>query len=561
MRKKKTGFVVIPEHDAKPWRGRTTTLPRVPQYKIDKNIESLLSHFTVYFDSELQTHVVPIRPRWAKWFGYHRKKTKKFKVADIVLRANGKPRGRRKLAFINGDCCDYRLCNLAAKTAQQVEKEILNKEGKQRCSTCKAIKTVDQFNARGYECKACLKERQQLRVAKESKQTVCQTCGSVFDGEGRTRRYCSEACRIEKAKQRRQQAVESRKCENCNAAFTVHSKQKNQKYCSAECRQKAGRHNHTCEQCGKSFASPTKQQRFCSQACKKENSRTYKECEGCGKTFHRRRGGGPGKDDLRFCNKKCCGEWRKRQTAASRQAAVAELLLPYSLSVYNVSQKLDARVRRYLRKQLKSLKVRLKQKQRVDWLRNAACEECGKPKQRGLFGGGEEKHLCKGCAKKSYFWEFECERCGCDAVTFGRVKKTNFCQRCQRRRHKKRSTHLKRCEKRGLPYDPAVKTSEVGERANWRCEICQKEVMRVWKTHGPNQKPYDLGPTIDHIVPLLLPENTKHGHTWENTQLACWKCNTDKNDDCELWLTECDDPRQAIGLTNTTIFQSISPDS
>jgi hypothetical protein len=382
---------------------------------------------------------------------------------------------------------------------------------------------------------------------RKKKPRVCWTCGKDFDGNGRTLRYCSKDCRIKKAKQRKLQVVGKNICEICGKSFAIHSKQRLQKYCSAKCRKKGGGHKHTCEQCGKEYLAVHSKQRFCSEACKYESRRTYHECEGCGVRFQNR----PGKDDNRFCNKKCWGQWTTRHAAARRQAAVAELLLPYSLSVYNVSQKLDASVRDYLRKQLKPLKAKLKHKQRADWLKNGPCEECGKPKQRGVYGSGEEKHLCNSCLKKSYFWEFECERCGCDVVTFGYVKKSNFCKRCQKRRHRHRTTHKKRCEKRGLPYDPAVKTSEVGERANWRCEICQKKVMRVWKTHGPNQKPYDLGPTIDHIVPLSLPENTKHGHTWENTQLACWKCNTNKNDDCELWLTECDDPRQAIGLESS----------
>lgn len=572
MARNRIGVVVVPEHDAGPLRGRNTTLPRVPQYKIDKNIESLLSHFTVYFDTELQTHVVPIRPRWANWFGYHRKKYKLLKVADIVLRANGKPRGNGiKLAFINGDCCDYRFCNLAAKTAWQVEKEILNKEGKQRCSVCKEVKTVDQFHARGYECKACQKERAQLRLAKKSKQTVCQTCGSVFDGEGRKRRYCSNACRLEKVKQRKLQVIGENICQVCGKSFAIHSKQRLQKYCSAKCRKKGGGHKHTCEQCGKEYFAARKTRRFCSDACRSENSRNYYECEECGKKFKTR----GGKDAHRFCGRACYGRNRTKQalekggvsrTALSKQAVKSESIFPYSLMAYNASEKLDASLRKYLRKHLETLQAELERKQLADWLKNGPCEECGKAKglayspqrlRSALHDETRTPYWCKSCLRKSRFWEFECKRCGREAASC-HTKKPDFCQRCLKNRSRKKTTHKKRCARRGLPYDPAVKTFEVGNRANWCCEICKQEILRVWTVFGPDQIPHPLAPTIDHIVPLLLEDNKKHGHTWENTQLACFDCNSDKSDQCELWLTQCDDPRQAIGLKIASVFSSIS---
>lgn len=549
MARNRTGVVVVPEHDAKPLRGRKTALPRVPQYKFDENIESLLSHFTVYFDSIRKTHVVPVRPRWSQFLGYKKKTGNTICMPLFVMRVNGifKKISGNSITYLNGDAHDYRLSNLLLQSPFQTENERLIKEGKKLCSRCRAIKPVVQFCKTGNECRDCQRELRKIYLAEKTKQTTCKTCGCTFDAKGRNLRYCSEVCRIEIADKRKSQAVGSRECEHCGKTFTIHSKQHKQKHCSRKCQRETSRKQCICEQCGKEYLALRTRQRFCSTECKYESRRTYHECEGCGKTFQHRPSSGPGKDDNRFCDKQCCAKWRKRQTAARRQAEHENLFLPYSLTVYKYSQKLDAKLCAYLRKQLKPLQNTLQRKQLANWLKNGPCEECGKPKGRTLNTKGENKYFCRACASKLTFWEFSCERCGCDAVSY---KKGNqkFCQRCQKRRQKKRSTHLKRCEKRGLPYDPAVKTSEVGERANWHCEICQKAVMRVWKTHGPNQKPYDLGPTIDHIVPLLLPENTKHGHTWENTQLACWRCNTDKNDDCESWLTECDDPRRAIGL-------------
>jgi hypothetical protein len=403
---------------------------------------------------------------------------------------------------------------------------------------------------------------------KKTKQTICQTCGSVFDGKGRTLRYCSESCRLEMLEKRKSQVTGEKVCQICGESFAVHSMQHLQKYCSAKCRKRGIGHKHTCEQCGKEYLASRKSRRFCSNECRIEACRKYHECEGCGKTFLHRASGGPKKDENRFCNKQCCGKWRKRQNAARRQAEGDSLRVPYSLTAYELRENLYAKLFEYLRKQLETLQAKLERNQLANWLKNGPCEECGKAKglgystqslQSALHDETRTPYLCNSCLRKSRFWEFECKRCFCDAVSRSTTK-PDFCKRCQKRRHRHNTTHKKRCKKRGLPYNPAVKTSEVGERANWRCEICQKKVMRVWKTHGPNQNPYDMGPTIDHIVPLRLPENTKHGHTWENTQLACWKCNTDKNDDCELWLTECDDPRKAIGLSTTSIFSSILPD-
>lgn len=292
---------------------------------------------------------------------------------------------------------------------------------------------------------------------------------------------------------------------------------------------------------------------YCSRSCQRQ--KIYCQCEGCDKKFTR----GGGKDaSRRFCTKQCAGRWSRWHTDNRRKNTVVELLLPYSLTVYNVSEELDERLRAYLRKRLETLQTTLERKQLANWLKNGPCEECGKPKGRTLYANqlGEKKYFCKSCASKLTFWEVECERCGCDIVSYRDPKDPRakrFCKRCQKRRQKKRGQHKKRCERRGLPYDPAVKTSEIGNRANWHCEICKEEILRVWTAFGPDQIPHPLAPTIDHIVPLMLEDNTKHGHTWENTQLACFDCNSDKSDDCELWLTECDDPRRAIGLKQAVI--------
>lgn len=437
MGKKKTGVVVVPEHDTKTTKNiklLKTVSPIVPQYKYDKRLEGVLSHLNVKFHMQTNTHFVSLRKGWNEWFGFT-SFTQDVRLTSLIWTLNGNKAGPgTRLEHRNGDPFDYRISNLKNK----------------------------------------------------------------------------------------------------------------------------GDHEYICTQCGKHYVSKALKRHdcnFCSPQCQQENSRHYYQCEGCDKKFTYR----SGKDSHRFCTKQCAGRWKRRQTAERRKNIADELLTPYSVTVYNVSQKLDASLRKYLRKHLEKLQAKLERKQLVNWLKNGPCEECGKPKGRTINAQGENKYFCKSCSKKLTFWEFECERCGCDVVSYKENHK-KFCKRCLRRRSKKRTTHKKRCEKRGLPHDQAVKTAEVGNRANWHCEICKQEILRVWITFGPDQIPHPLAPTIDHIVPLLLEDNKKHGHTWENTQLACFDCNSDKSDQCELWLTECDDPRRAIGLTNATIFSSISPD-
>ena len=128
-----------------------------------------------------------------------------------------------------------------------------------------------------------------------------------------------------------------------------------------------------------------------------------------------------------------------------------------------------------------------------------------------------------------------------------------MCERCRHAVYKKQQKHRKRCEAKGLPYDPALKMQFIGERAGWKCEICGKQCLQYfkWLPVGDNLygEVHNMSPTQDHIVPLNHPDNWTHGHTAENTQLACHQCNSvDKNMDTTPEMIESIHPRTKLGL-------------
>ena len=73
----------------------------------------------------------------------------------------------------------------------------------------------------------------------------------------------------------------------------------------------------------------------------------------------------------------------------------------------------------------------------------------------------------------------DCVRCGCQFKTIKVCVK--MCVRCRAMVYKKQQRHHKRCEAKGLPYDPSVTMEFIGERANWKCEICGKQCLRHFK--------------------------------------------------------------------------------
>lgn len=75
----------------------------------------------------------------------------------------------------------------------------------------------------------------------------------------------------------------------------------------------------------------------------------------------------------------------------------------------------------------------------------------------------------------------------------------------------------RRARQRGAQHE-RVERLKAFERDGWRCGRCGKKV------NGRLKWPHPWCATLDHIVPLALGGD----HTYENVQLAHWRCNNEK---------------------------------
>lgn len=79
--------------------------------------------------------------------------------------------------------------------------------------------------------------------------------------------------------------------------------------------------------------------------------------------------------------------------------------------------------------------------------------------------------------------------------------------------------HIRRAKKYGVRYERGITLDDVIAKYNGVCQICGEQT--------------DAGifrkmPTIDHIVPMKLGGS----HTMDNIQLACFACNSAKDNQC-----------------------------
>ena len=98
----------------------------------------------------------------------------------------------------------------------------------------------------------------------------------------------------------------------------------------------------------------------------------------------------------------------------------------------------------------------------------------------------------------------------------------HYCSpQCARRDARRgRHTHEHRARHAGVACDYRIKPEHVFTRDRWRCQLCGCRTPK--RLRGKN-KP--TSPELDHIVPIAM----GGGHTWDNVQCACRKCNMRKN--------------------------------
>lgn len=109
---------------------------------------------------------------------------------------------------------------------------------------------------------------------------------------------------------------------------------------------------------------------------------------------------------------------------------------------------------------------------------------------------------------------FACKECG--EIFLGRSINSKYCSdKCRRKAvNNQHDRRLKRCEKR----DYGITLRKVFEKGGGVCCICSR---RLSMESDPNCESH---PSIDHIIPI-----SKGGdHTWDNVQLLCRRCNSQK---------------------------------
>jgi|688.fasta_scaffold78156_1 hypothetical protein len=112
--------------------------------------------------------------------------------------------------------------------------------------------------------------------------------------------------------------------------------------------------------------------------------------------------------------------------------------------------------------------------------------------------------------------------------------------------------HTTRAKKRGLPRKYGITLNAVGDRDEWICQLCGEAITDPSSRVGPE------APCIDHIVPLNHPENHKHGHVWDNVQVAHRKCNERKG--CLLQdpsLLFADSPRSRVKSSDAILATGV----
>ena len=129
--------------------------------------------------------------------------------------------------------------------------------------------------------------------------------------------------------------------------------------------------------------------------------------------------------------------------------------------------------------------------------------------------------ICKECGEP--FWtESEVVAYCCDACR----RKANNRRKAERvRANGSRSTSYRRrmrITKTSDTYDSSITLDAVYKKYRGRCRNCGCKTVRANPNDGWNPKQA----TLDHIIALA----NNGTHTWDNVQLLCAKCNSDKRD-------------------------------
>lgn len=240
----------------------------------------------------------------------------------------------------------------------------------------------------------------------------------------------------------------------------------------------------TCAQCGTPLAKGRpKRARYCSRQCQQaQRVTTAKErwrrvCEHCGEAFVSRRPGGRGyKGEVqegRFCSIACFAAWR-----------IAQRPEPEPMP---------------------------------------SCEVCGEQcSRKGMKACSPEcsRERARRISQRSYVPKRSPRKCQlCSGVFTPKHGNEMFCSKqCVSRHNRKKYGNgeaRKRARRFGVAYEP-VDIIAVFERDRWRCQICGCRTPKSWRGTLRQQ-----APELEHRVPMSM----GGGHTWDNVQCACRRCN------------------------------------
>lgn len=287
-------------------------------------------------------------------------------------------------------------------------------------------------------------------------------------------------------------------CKRCGKEFNAGSRGRFPAFCSSSCSQRVRRETQgpqlirsQCDSCGCAVLS-TSRRKWCDPCGVRLRSAELFSCKQCGKQFKKK----GGRTKLMFCSMKCYADSKR---------------------IPQCEKELIHRLDDIIRNARHQRRLAARQ-QREESRRRKTCKACA-----CVFA------VDAGCGKK-----------------FPRFCST-ACREGAKQRRKKPAKqkgsrkHTTRAKRRGLPRQYSITLTKVAERDAWMCNLCGEPVARLDDFLSPR------APCIDHIVPLNMKANTRHGHTWDNVQLAHRKCNEAKG--CTVAchsLLECDSPRQHI---------------
>lgn len=334
---------------------------------------------------------------------------------------------------------------------------------------------------------------------------TCRECGKEQENSGKRGPVaaCCRNCKAQRRRLREDGWSAPMSCKRCGSEFhACGTRGRLSKFCSPNCRKAHRRETQPppsytlrCEFCCAAFSCHHKKRRYCSQCLPifKPPAERF-TCIRCGDEFTRK--DVSGNAFFKYCSRECW-KWQLREERE---------FLGKLDAIIDAAQKARRSAERKLRHEQRERKALVEAQEK------RPCFVCGGT-LLNPFGRGYHK-VC-----------------------------SEECRRARRRKTKQKGSqkHTVRAKRRGLPRVYSITLKKVAARDGYVCQLCGARTLMFHVDGNP------MSPSVDHIVPIGHPRNTSHGHTWNNTQLACRGCNERKGAaiECESLLFAAD-PRIAV---------------